>query len=199
MVPGLASGRFSILADLERLDKEPLVTSGYVITRPMGGESAERMPRLAPESCRRETGQRAESGAERSQAFIAEIEADIGDALIFSQQHLLGFFDPPAGDKLMRSLAERAREQSIEMKRRKASFPRGGFERNPVPIASAQIIAGSQESRERGGIAKANVPGRCHFFTASLRSHDIRYSTVPDEKLSASICVYLLAKSLPES
>src|SRR5580698_2434823 len=111
---------FSILAVFL---KRP-VTSWNVVERPVRCESAECHARLAPEGGWRKSGQRAEFRAERTQAFVAKIEADIRDAVVLRKQPLLSFLDAPARDKLVRGLAKRPREHPIEVKRRQAGLPR---------------------------------------------------------------------------
>jgi len=123
----------------------------------MRSESAESMPGFASESRGRQTGQRTEPRTKRSQAFVSKVKADIRDTFILGQQHFLGFLDPPPRHELMRRLSEGSGEQSIEMKRRKASLARRGFERNAVPEAVPQKIASTEQPRKCGRVAEPDI------------------------------------------
>src|ERR1700691_5442337 len=62
-----------------------LIASGNVVQWP-ALISAESTAAFAAEGDWRQAGQRAEAGAERTQALVAEAEADIGHAMILRQQ-----------------------------------------------------------------------------------------------------------------
>src|ERR1700733_2339925 len=87
------------------------------------------------------------AAAERPQAFVAGIEADLGDAVISGQEQFLGVVDPQPRDKLMRGLAESVREQAMEIERRQFSLC-GGVSQGSPPIESGgQIVAGAAQAR----------------------------------------------------
>ena len=75
------------------------------------------MPGFAAESDWRKAGQGMKAGTERSQAFVASIEADVGDAVIPREQHSLCVIDPQPGYKLVRRLVEGGREEAMEIER----------------------------------------------------------------------------------
>ena len=58
------------------------------------------------------------TSAERAQAFVAGVQADIGDAVISSQKQLLGVVDPQPCHELVRSLLKSLGEQAVEIERR---------------------------------------------------------------------------------
>jgi hypothetical protein len=86
-----------------------LEAGGHEVQRPIPAGCSEYSPRFAPESRRRKSSKRVEAGAERAQAFIAGIEADVGDAMIAGQEQLLGVIDPQARHSEIRWLKLPAR------------------------------------------------------------------------------------------
>src|SRR5262249_57504912 len=78
---------------------------------------------LASEARGRHRGQRAKAGAERSQALVPDLHANIGDAVIAREQKLLRLIDPLASHELVRRFAEGCREKPPEMKWRKRRLP----------------------------------------------------------------------------
>ncbi len=89
----------------------------HVVQRPIPAGCAEGSSGFAPESRRRKPSKRVEARAERAQAFIAGIEADVGDAVIAGQQQLLSVIDPEARHKLVRSFVEGFREHALEVEK----------------------------------------------------------------------------------
>ena len=94
-----------------------LEAGGHVVQRPIPAGLAENAPGFAPECRRRKAGERVKAGAERTQAFVAGVEANVGHAVIAGQQQLLGVVDSQARHKLMRRFAEGVREQAMEVER----------------------------------------------------------------------------------
>lgn len=121
-----------------------LVARGDVVQRPVGGESSEADAGLAAELGGGQAREGAKLHAERSQALVAEVEADVRNAVVLGQQELLGLFHANPGDEFVRRLSERLREQPLEVKRRKTGVARGLFEGDSVAVASTQIIAGTR-------------------------------------------------------
>src|SRR5207245_1313632 len=85
--------------------------------QPPGTTVSDHAPHLAPVLHGRATSQRAESRTERPEARVAEVHTDIRHARMIAGEHALRLIQPHTRQKLMRSLAERGREQPVEMER----------------------------------------------------------------------------------
>ena len=84
----------------------------------MSAGRSKHAPGLATEGRWREAGQRMEARAERAQAFVPGLEANVGHPVIACQEQPLCVIDPEARHKLVRRFGERVREQAVKVKRR---------------------------------------------------------------------------------
>lgn len=66
-----------------------------------------------------------EACAERAQAFITGIQANVSDAVIADEQEFLGVIDAQPSYELVRCLMERFRKQAMEIERRQSGERRG--------------------------------------------------------------------------
>src|SRR5580704_3635401 len=110
----LDSCAFRVTSQGLECDREkPLITCGNIVKWPNGGmtgDSAKADACLPPERRRRQASERAKLRAERSQAFVAHVEADVRDAVVASQQEPLCGFNAQASHKFVRGLAKSPRE-----------------------------------------------------------------------------------------
>jgi hypothetical protein len=158
-------------AALLRAQEKLLVAGRDVVQRPMSGKPPKGAAAFPAEGGGGQSRKSTKSHAERSQALVAYVEADVGDAVIFGKQEFLCFFDAHSGNKLVRSLPECLREQTVEVEWRKAGLTRRLFQRDTVTVAGAYIIARAAEARERGGVEKSTVAPIRHLGASRLSPH----------------------------
>jgi len=154
-----------------RAEEEMLVTGRNVIQRPVRGKSPKTDAGLAPECGRGQAGQRTKLQAERSEAFVTQVEADIRNAVILGKKELFGFIHSDACDELVRCLGECLREQAVEMIRGEAGVTRGLFQGDAVTVASREIVAGPREAGERDRIEEPSIAPESKFSASRRGSH----------------------------
>src|SRR3984957_13662980 len=120
----------------------------HVIERPVPARSSEDAAGFAPELRRRKAGEGVKASAERSQAFVTRVEADIGDAVIAGQQQLLGVIDPQPRHKLVRCFVEGVREKAMEVERRQFSLRCRFSQRGTLVKPGGQIVASEAQAAE---------------------------------------------------
>jgi len=104
--------------------------------------------RLAAEGRWRLAGERRETGAERSQAAIADFQADFGDGQIAGGEQLASLIHAQTREEIVRRLPESAREHTLKVEWRKTRLAGSPLERNGRVVTRGEQVTRAAKAAE---------------------------------------------------